>query len=276
MSSISLNPTNSSKILKAKEAYENNDLITSKAVHDEEDRKEPHKEEAGEALKSIVFGGLDGIITTFAIVAAASGAGLSRVVVLVLGFANLVGDAFGMAFGDYVSEKAEEDHLIRQSKMLEKKLDSEPEIEKENLKQLYMTKGFEEDDAARIVELLFPYKSTVMSIIMMDQHGGNPDADGSSGAIKSAMVTFLSFIVCGGIPLLSFVVAGHYQTKSGFDTVFGISILLFGITLFLLGSVKGYISNKNWVVSGLIMLINGSITTLVAFFIGYGIELKAN
>nr|XP_020431472.1 hypothetical protein PPL_07769 [Heterostelium album PN500]EFA79351.1 hypothetical protein PPL_07769 [Heterostelium album PN500] len=264
-----------SRIQKAQEAYNNQDTNSSRLIHDEEDRKEQHKEEAGEVVKSIVFGGLDGIMTTFAIVAAAAGAGLTRGVILIIGFANLLGDAFGMAFGDYVSERAEEDHLLKQSKLLEKKIDTEPEIEKARLKDVYISKGFEDADAARIVELLFPYKSTVMSIMMMEEHGSAPDEEGSSGAIKSAVVTFASFMVCGGIPLLAFVFAGNYREASGFDPIFIISIALFGITLFLLGCVKGYISNKNWLLSGLIMTLNGTITTLAAFFIGYGIELKA-
>lgn len=58
-------------------------------------------------IKSIVYGGLDGIVTTFAIVAGVAGAALSSSVILILGFANLVADGISMAAGDYLSTKSE-------------------------------------------------------------------------------------------------------------------------------------------------------------------------
>ena len=47
-------------------------------------------------IQSLVFGGVDGIITSFAVVAAIAGAGYSTFYILAIGIANLVGDAFSM------------------------------------------------------------------------------------------------------------------------------------------------------------------------------------
>lgn len=58
-------------------------------------------------IKSIVYGGVDGIITTFAIVAGVVGAALSANIILILGFANLIADGISMAAGDYLSTKSE-------------------------------------------------------------------------------------------------------------------------------------------------------------------------
>lgn len=60
-----------------------------------------------EFIKSIVFGGLDGIITTFAVIATVAGANLELDLVILMGFANLIGDGISMGFGDYLSSKAE-------------------------------------------------------------------------------------------------------------------------------------------------------------------------
>ena len=48
-------------------------------------------------LRDWIYGGIDGAVTTFAIVAGVAGADLSAAVVLVLGFANLLADGFAMA-----------------------------------------------------------------------------------------------------------------------------------------------------------------------------------
>lgn len=60
-------------------------------------------------LKAAVYGANDGIITTFAVVAGVSGAGLNPRIILILGIANLLADGFSMAIGDYLGEKAEAD-----------------------------------------------------------------------------------------------------------------------------------------------------------------------
>ena len=70
-----------------------------------------HSSSGGKYLKSIVYGGLDGIITTFAIVAGVAGAGLSASIILILGFANLIADGISMAAGDFLSSKTEDEYL---------------------------------------------------------------------------------------------------------------------------------------------------------------------
>ena len=58
-------------------------------------------------LSEIVYGAIDGIVTTFAVVAASVGAGLSSAVVIILGVANLIADGFSMGVSAYLSAKSE-------------------------------------------------------------------------------------------------------------------------------------------------------------------------
>lgn len=60
-------------------------------------------------LREFVYGGMDGAVTTFAVVTGAAGANLSVRVILILGFANVLADGFSMAVGSYLSEKSEQD-----------------------------------------------------------------------------------------------------------------------------------------------------------------------
>lgn len=64
----------------------------------------------GKYIKSLVYGGLDGIITTFAVVSGVAGASLAVRVVIILGFANLLADGISMAVGDYLSTKSENEY----------------------------------------------------------------------------------------------------------------------------------------------------------------------
>lgn len=62
------------------------------------------KESLKTYLPSIVYGGSDGTVTTFAVMAGAVGAGIDTRIVLILGLANLFSDGFSMASADYLSE----------------------------------------------------------------------------------------------------------------------------------------------------------------------------
>lgn len=56
-----------------------------------------HQTEGG-FLKPLIFGGLDGILTSFAIVAGAAGGSMPVPVVLVLGFSNIFADALASEY----------------------------------------------------------------------------------------------------------------------------------------------------------------------------------
>ncbi|MEJ2163543.1 MAG: VIT1/CCC1 transporter family protein [Robiginitalea sp.] len=67
-------------------------------------------------LGEFVYGGMDGCVTTFAVVAGAYGAGLNSNVVLILGFANLIADGFAMSVGAYLSHKTKRDNQRKQAR----------------------------------------------------------------------------------------------------------------------------------------------------------------
>jgi len=58
-------------------------------------------------LADFVYGGIDGAITTFAIVSGVVGASLDSIIIIILGFANLFADGFSMATSNYLSTKSQ-------------------------------------------------------------------------------------------------------------------------------------------------------------------------
>lgn len=60
-------------------------------------------------IGNLVYGANDGIITTFAVVAGAAGAGFSSTVIIVLGIANLVADGFSMGASKFLSLRSEQE-----------------------------------------------------------------------------------------------------------------------------------------------------------------------
>ena len=123
-------------IVQARDAYAAGDPDASRNAHivSVQDVKtnlmapEQHKK-GGDHMKTIIFGGLDGIITTFAVVAGAGGGGLSVNTVLIMGFSSLVADALSMGVGDALSSKAESEVTIRERKREKWEYENYPEGE---------------------------------------------------------------------------------------------------------------------------------------------------
>jgi VIT1/CCC1 family predicted Fe2+/Mn2+ transporter len=61
----------------------------------------------GHYLRDMVYGALDGVITTMAVLAGAQGAALSPRVGLILGMANLLGDGISMGASNYLGLRSE-------------------------------------------------------------------------------------------------------------------------------------------------------------------------
>ncbi|ETO31266.1 hypothetical protein RFI_05854 [Reticulomyxa filosa] len=102
--------------------------------------EENHKN-LGEIVKSVVYGGLDGIITTFAIVSSVHGANLPQAVVLVVGFANVIANAFSMGIGDYLSESAEFDYARSERNREKWEFENFKEGEIMEMVEIYEKKG---------------------------------------------------------------------------------------------------------------------------------------
>jgi vacuolar iron transporter family protein len=58
-----------------------------------------------EHLKSIVYGGMDGILTVYAVISSSMGSPIKIPVVLILSIQNIISDGLTMGLGDYVSTK---------------------------------------------------------------------------------------------------------------------------------------------------------------------------
>lgn len=92
-------------------------LHPHRLIHQQKFEAKCHDEthdSVGDYIKSMIFGGLDGILTSFAIVAGAAGGQLPVQVVLVLGFSNIFADAFSMGMGEYLSSKAHNEFVLKE------------------------------------------------------------------------------------------------------------------------------------------------------------------
>ena len=248
---------------KALEAYQRRDPEASKRVHmaiaDEE-----HRQEQGRFIKSVIYGGLDGIITTFAVVAGVAGASLQPAIVLILGFANLIADGISMAIGDYLSTRAEQEYEASERKREEWEVDNYPEGEMTEMVELYESKGLSKIEAKKIVGILSKNRKAWIDIMMVEELG---IVSSDESPLKNALATFLSFAIFGFIPLLTYVLGNFIPLLRARSFLF--AGVLTGLTLFVLGALKTALTTRSWLRSGLEMLLVGGAAAAAAYGIGY-------
>ncbi len=250
---------------KARKAFEKKDLNATIQAHTQR-APEVHQMEKGKYVKSVIYGGMDGIITTFAVVAGVAGASLQTSIVLIMGFANLVADGISMAIGDYLSTKSEQEYQKNERKRETWEVENYPEGEKKEMKEIYMEKGFSEDDSEKMVEILSKNKKAWIDEMMHDELN---IIESQEKPLKNAVATFISFAVFGFVPLLAYVCAKFLGLFENYT--FAAACLFTGITLFILGALKVNVTGRNWVKSGFETLLVGGIAAGAAYLVGYAI-----
>jgi len=212
-------------------------------------------------ISDAVLGGIDGCITTFAVVSGALGAGFSSSVALVLGFANLIADGFSMAVSNYESIKAQQDFTESVRLDEQEHIEKIPIGEKEEIRQIFQKKGFTGDVLNKIVETIISDKNLWIDTMLKEEHGLQQN---NLNPLKSGATTFTAFIFVGTIPLLPFL-APNLDMK----TQFIISTSLAGIMFFMIGAMKSHLFSKPVFSSGIKTLLTGGIAASLAFITGY-------
>jgi len=252
----------------ARKAYKKKDVQAMIKAHNVKDLKKfeaSHHHSKGKYLKSIVYGGLDGIITTFAVVAGVAGASLSSGILLILGFANLVADGISMAVGDYLSSKAERDFYSTEKEREKWEAKNYPKGEKMEMIDIYMKRGLSKFDASKLVSIISKKKNFFIDQMMIEELKLMDSS--KSSPLKNALVTFISFSVFGFIPILIFLTDFIFPGFIGRPFLY--TIILTGVALFLLGIAKFKFTRKHWLRSALETLIIGGLAAGVAYLVGY-------
>ena len=214
-----------------------------------------------ENLSDAVLGGIDGCVTTFAVVSGAFGAGFSSSVALVLGFANLFADGFSMGISNYESIKVQQEFAEDIRKTEENHIDEIPAGEREEIRQIFQQKGFKGEILSEIVETISKDRQLWVETMLTEEHG--LQRHGPS-PLRSASVTFAAFVLVGMMPLVPFLIPA-LEMKCQFI----LSFFLAGIMFFLIGMLKSFIFVKPLFRSGLSTLLTGGMAAGIAFLTGH-------
>lgn len=208
-------------------------------------------------LRDWVYGGIDGTVTIFAIVAGVIGAHLAPRVILILGSANLIADGLAMAASNYLATRSEHDEFEHAEAVERRHIKIFPEGEREEVSEILRSLGIAGDLLQRVVSAVTADRDRWVRMMLRYEYG-LPAAVRSPW--RAAGATFSAFLICGLVPLLPFV--------AGLRSAFPVASIATGLMFMLIGALKSRWSVQPWWQSGSVTLAIGGGAAVVAYAIG--------
>lgn len=208
-------------------------------------------------LRDVVYGGIDGAVTTLAIVAGVEGAGLSPRVIVALGVANVLADGFSMAAGNFAGTRAEAEETARLRAVEERHIDLAPEGEREELWQILAAKGLSGADLDRAGTAIARNRRAWIELMLTDEYGVSP---ATPAPLRAALATFGAFLLAGMVPLTPFLL--------GMPAAFEVSIVATMAVFALIGAARSRWSLRAWWQTALETLAIGGVAAAIAFSVG--------
>lgn len=238
--------------------------MTMQLEHDHSEgaiRRRLAEERRPNYVRDWIYGGIDGAITTFAIVAGVIGAALPSKVIVILGLANLVADGLSMAASNYSGTKTESDDHARLRDIERKHIALAPDGEREEIRQILQAKGLTGHALDEAVAAITSNEEIWINTMLAEEYGLSPVLRVPA---LSGLSTFAAFIICGAVPLLPFLLS--------LERALELAVMMTAIVLFVIGSAKSRWSLQSWWRSGLETLVIGLLAAGAAYAIGYALR----
>lgn len=214
-------------------------------------------------LSDFIYGGIDGAVTTFAVVSGVAGAGLDANIIVILGSANLVGDGFSMAAANFLGVRADRQQLLKMREIEHREIELNPDGEREEVRQIFGSMGIEGGTLEQVVEAITRDRERWVDVMITEEHGLAREL---RSPIRAASATFVSFLIVGAIPLIPFI---GELTGAEIPGPYLMSTALVGAAFFLVGAMKCRFVTQRWWRGGIETLTVGGLAAALAYLVGW-------
>ncbi|MDT8326234.1 MAG: VIT1/CCC1 transporter family protein [Roseovarius sp.] len=219
-----------------------------------------------EYLKQIVFGGTDGIVTTFAIVAGFAGAqaeGVAQIgglAVLVFGLANLFADAVSMGLGEFLSLRAQHDLYRSRHAASLRALMQNPDGQTVLVSDILSARGLSPSEARATATILSRHPAAMTELILNCKMGlRDPEVE---SPVLNGLFTFSAFVAFGVVPLVPYLLFD----ATAQTTRWSVAATL--VALILLGLLRWSATGERLLRTLGETVLVGTVCALVAFVVG--------
>ena len=188
-----------------------------------------HRKVQGGAARAAVFGISDGLVSNVSLILGVAGADPAPGVVRLAGLAGLVGGAFSMAAGEYVSMKAQAELLERELELERIEISRRPENERRELAAIYRERGVAPHTADELATEMMRDPELALETHAREELGIDPNELGSP--TSAALSSFLAFAFGAVLPLLPWFVGQGTGAAAASVVVGALAAVAIGIAL---------------------------------------------
>lgn len=210
-------------------------------------------------LRDVILGGQDGLVNILGIILGVIAGGGSKTVLLTAGFAAAITESISMGAVGYTSSVSQRDYYQAERAREAMEIDTMPEAERQEIREIYATKGFAGDLLERVVDTITANRDSWLATMMDEELHLQPVE--TADIIRSAVVITIATLIGHLIPLLPFVWMA--RTPALVLAIVLSALVLFGVGVYSAVSLVG-----DWRKSGLRMLVIGLGAAGVGFLIG--------
>lgn len=212
-------------------------------------------------LGDAVLGGIDGCVTTFAVVAGTVGGGFPNTIAVVLGFANLLADGLSMAVSNFQGTRSQSELVEKARREELRHIVQVPEGEREEIRQIFSAKGLTGEALEEVVEVITSDRQLWVDTMLTEELGLQLEG---KNPLRAGLATFLAFLAVGAVPLLPFLWPALEQPRA-----FAASGILTATAFFTVGLIKGRLVRHAPLRSALSTVATGGSAASVAYLVGW-------
>ncbi|GAB4052868.1 VIT1/CCC1 transporter family protein [Spirosoma litoris] len=226
-------------------------MATPDSIHHEQHLR------SSDMISDIVIGMSDGLTVPFALAAGLSGAVANSSLVVTAGIAEIVAGSIAMGLGGYLAGRTEADHYDSERRRETREVETMPEREKEEVRDVFARMGLNSDLQKVIADELAKDKTKWIDFMMQYELGlDKPDPN---RATKSALTIGLSYVAGGLIPLSPyFILASPHEAL-----LFSCGLTL--ICLFVFGYFKSKVTGQPPILGAVKVMLIGALAAAAAF-----------
>jgi predicted membrane protein (TIGR00267 family) len=224
-------------------------------------QKEIHEHTKGRGIMSnLILGIGDGMIVSLAFLTGVALNGVDLRILIITGASAVISNTVSMFFSGLLAKRTEIDLFNADYKRELYEIEYEPEEEKQEMMDIYRKKGLSAAESKRLVAKITKNKHGWLEDMLLNELHIHKDMLGSP--ILAGATIGLAALIGGIVPLAPYVFVSSLQ--SAIYTSVAIALL----SLFVVGAIKGHVTKRNMLFSGLEILVVGIVAALIVFGIG--------
>ena len=218
----------------------------------------------GRSLRDVILGGQDGLVNVLGLVLGVAAATAQLRIIVAAALAATFSESIAMGGVMYTSALAERDYYLAQLAKEQREVEEMPEVETEEVRQIFRDKGLHGDVLERVVGEITSDKKVWVDVMMRDELHLTPVSD--KGVVRRALVTGFSTLIGSLIPLIPFLFVPLFGLSVGLATI--MAVPLCAAVLFGVGAYKALTLVGDWRISGLQMTVIGMVSAAAGYGIG--------